>query len=260
MTRTRRGTRRRRPPLHRCSQRRRHGRASRGERRTQRRRFRARGFLRRRCEGRGIFGCMRRGRSIRRRRQARRRRRRRERRGGGRAGRGRNRRPFAAHIHGGLVYRFARSSLRPEGRGIAFTRDRIFTRSPLRAEFPLFGRTRPLPLQTFRGGHAIAGVVPPDFFRYVVVDRAGVRFLLADSQFGQNFEDLVRGNLELPRQLVNADFLHSFRLHHPRRTRLSPRPPSLLSYQIHSPQPSKSRAERSPTPTAPPTDAQRRHP
>jgi len=43
-----------------------------------------------------------------------------------------------------------------------------------------------------------------------VVDRAGVRFLLGDAELGQHFEKSMGGNLELPGQLVNSDFAHSY--------------------------------------------------
>jgi len=48
----------------------------------------------------------------------------------------------------------------------------------------------------------------PDLVRHIVVNRAGVRFLLRYAEFRQHFEDLVRWNFELPGQLVYADFLH----------------------------------------------------
>ncbi len=79
---------------------------------------------------------------------------------------------------------------------------------------------------------SVSGDPEPDLFGHVVIDGAGVRFLLGHAEFGQHLEDLVRGDLKLSRQLVYADFLHSLRLHRTRTTRLRSRSPSLLSYQI----------------------------
>ena len=45
-------------------------------------------------------------------------------------------------------------------------------------------------------------------FRYRPVNRAGVRLLLSNTELGEHFEDHMRWNLELPRQLVDADFTH----------------------------------------------------
>jgi hypothetical protein len=41
-----------------------------------------------------------------------------------------------------------------------------------------------------------------------LVDRAGVRLLFGDADFGQHFYNHVRWNLQLPRQLVDTDFAH----------------------------------------------------
>jgi len=46
-------------------------------------------------------------------------------------------------------------------------------------------------------------------FRNRLVDGARVRLLLTHSQLREHFEDRMRWNLELPGQLVNADFTHS---------------------------------------------------
>src|SRR4051794_5273865 len=48
----------------------------------------------------------------------------------------------------------------------------------------------------------------PNQFRNGFVDRAGVGLFLGDAQLGEHFEDDMRRNLELPRQLVDADFTH----------------------------------------------------
>jgi hypothetical protein len=40
------------------------------------------------------------------------------------------------------------------------------------------------------------------------IDRAGVRLFFGDADLRQHFYDHVRWNLQLPRQLVDADFAH----------------------------------------------------
>jgi hypothetical protein len=45
-------------------------------------------------------------------------------------------------------------------------------------------------------------------FRNRFVDRAGVRLFFGDADLRQHFYDHVRWNLQLPRQLVDADFAH----------------------------------------------------
>jgi hypothetical protein len=42
----------------------------------------------------------------------------------------------------------------------------------------------------------------------VFVDGAGVRLLFRDAKLGQQVEDLVRLDLQLPRQLINSDLSH----------------------------------------------------
>ncbi len=49
---------------------------------------------------------------------------------------------------------------------------------------------------------------PANHFRNRLVDRTGVSLLFSDTEFGEHIENLVRWNLELPGQLVNADFTH----------------------------------------------------
>jgi hypothetical protein len=75
---------------------------------------------------------------------------------------------------------------------------------------PIGGRTFSALVEVgrFRDRDPIRGEAAPDFLRHVVVDRAGVRFLLGHAELRQHFQDLVRRDLELPRQLVYADFLH----------------------------------------------------
>jgi hypothetical protein len=45
--------------------------------------------------------------------------------------------------------------------------------------------------------------------RCVLVQRAGVRFLLGHAQLGEQVENALRLDLELSRQLINPDFAHS---------------------------------------------------
>ena len=58
------------------------------------------------------------------------------------------------------------------------------------------------------GTGAIDSKVRPNEIRDVVIERAGMRFLLGYAERGQQFDDLVGGNLQLPGQLVDADFTH----------------------------------------------------
>ena len=61
----------------------------------------------------------------------------------------------------------------------------------------------------------------PDEFRGAFIDRAGVRLLLRDAKLWQHVEYFVRGNLQLPCQLVNADFTHMLKLQWSRKTEFS---------------------------------------
>jgi len=54
----------------------------------------------------------------------------------------------------------------------------------------------------------VEAVEPPQLDRYVFVDRAGMRFLFRDAQFGEPIQNLVGLNFQLPRQLVDANLLH----------------------------------------------------
>jgi hypothetical protein len=47
--------------------------------------------------------------------------------------------------------------------------------------------------------------VPLDGDRHILINRAGMRFLLLDTEFRQQFEDFVRLYLELTRQLIDSD-------------------------------------------------------
>jgi hypothetical protein len=48
----------------------------------------------------------------------------------------------------------------------------------------------------------------PHQLRNRFINRAGVRLLFGDADLRQHFYDHVRWNLQLPRQLVDADFAH----------------------------------------------------
>ena len=48
----------------------------------------------------------------------------------------------------------------------------------------------------------------------IVVQGAGVSFLLGDAELRQHFEDGMRGDLELPGQLVDANFAHKRQQRH----------------------------------------------
>ncbi len=54
----------------------------------------------------------------------------------------------------------------------------------------------------------IAGETLPQYDCNVFIDRAGVRLFLMHAQFGQQVDDDPRLNFELPRQLIDSDFLH----------------------------------------------------
>ncbi len=62
---------------------------------------------------------------------------------------------------------------------------------------------------------AIAVKMPPQQLRGAVIHRAGMGLFLGYAEYRQRFEDLMRGHLQLPGQLVYADFTHSQRLQYP---------------------------------------------
>ena len=41
-----------------------------------------------------------------------------------------------------------------------------------------------------------------------LIDGAGVRFLLANTELGQHVDDSVRGDLQLPCELIDSNFTH----------------------------------------------------
>jgi hypothetical protein len=61
----------------------------------------------------------------------------------------------------------------------------------------------------------------PDENRSAFINRAGVRLLLGDAKLWQHVQYFVRGNLQLPCQLVNADFTHMLKLQWSRKTEFS---------------------------------------
>ena len=56
-------------------------------------------------------------------------------------------------------------------------------------------------------GHIVA-VVPPQLDRDIFVNRAGVRFLLSDTEFREKLQNFVSLYFQLPSQLVNANLSH----------------------------------------------------
>jgi len=56
-------------------------------------------------------------------------------------------------------------------------------------------------------GHIVT-VVPPQLDRDIFVNRAGVRFLLSDTEFREKLQDFVGLYFQLPSQLVNANLSH----------------------------------------------------
>ena len=57
-------------------------------------------------------------------------------------------------------------------------------------------------------GTAFAGEPATHDQRNVFIDRAGVCLLFGHAEFGEQIQDHVRFHLKLPRQLVDANFLH----------------------------------------------------
>ena len=48
----------------------------------------------------------------------------------------------------------------------------------------------------------------PDYFSHWLINGAGVRLLLADTELGQHVDDGVRGDLKLPCELIDSNFTH----------------------------------------------------
>lgn len=59
-----------------------------------------------------------------------------------------------------------------------------------------------------RGNRLIEAKLPANFQRNVIVNRAGMRLLFVDAQFGEQFQDFVRLYFELTGQLVDSNFTH----------------------------------------------------
>jgi hypothetical protein len=58
-------------------------------------------------------------------------------------------------------------------------------------------------------GSASATLHPlPDYFRHRLINRAGVGFLLGDTELGQHVDDGVRGDFQLPGELIDSNFTH----------------------------------------------------
>jgi hypothetical protein len=47
-----------------------------------------------------------------------------------------------------------------------------------------------------------------DYLGHWLINRAGVRFLLAHTELGQHVDDGMRGDLKLPGQLIDSNFTH----------------------------------------------------
>lgn len=47
-----------------------------------------------------------------------------------------------------------------------------------------------------------------DDFRHRLINRAGVGFLLGDTELGQHVDDGVRGDFQLPCELIDSNFTH----------------------------------------------------
>jgi len=48
----------------------------------------------------------------------------------------------------------------------------------------------------------------PHFLRFVVLKRTGVRFLLGDSNFGENIKDGLALDFQFPGQIVDSNLTH----------------------------------------------------
>jgi len=55
---------------------------------------------------------------------------------------------------------------------------------------------------------ARAAEVNPNFFRFVLFERAGMGFLLSDTDFGQHIENRFALDFQLPSQIVNSNLTH----------------------------------------------------
>lgn len=60
------------------------------------------------------------------------------------------------------------------------------------------------------GGHSTSGQAFSDQLRDVVIDRAGVGLFFCDAELRQHVDERMGGDLELPSQLVDSDFTHSY--------------------------------------------------
>jgi hypothetical protein len=48
----------------------------------------------------------------------------------------------------------------------------------------------------------------PDYFGHRLIDGAGVGFLLGDTELGQHVDNGVRGDFQLPCELIDSNFTH----------------------------------------------------
>jgi hypothetical protein len=62
----------------------------------------------------------------------------------------------------------------------------------------------------FRGSNdgRVAGIIPAQFLRHVVIDRTGVGHLLGNAEFLQLLDDLPRLYFQLSRQFIDSNLAH----------------------------------------------------
>jgi hypothetical protein len=103
--------------------------------------------------------------------------------------------------------RFSCLSLGNRWFGFAFAFFRFFRLGKVRS----FGLMRDAPVGRLRrpAKRRTGSRQPlPQYNGNVLIDRAGMRFLLLHAQFGQQIENNAGLHFKLPRQLVDSDFLH----------------------------------------------------
>ena len=60
------------------------------------------------------------------------------------------------------------------------------------------------------GFDRIEAEMPPDIVGQIIVERTGMGLLVVNAQFGQEVDDLAGFDLQLSRELVDADLTHSY--------------------------------------------------
>jgi hypothetical protein len=71
----------------------------------------------------------------------------------------------------------------------------------------------------FRHGYSVAGEMAPHQLLDALINRAGMCLFLGYAERGQQLKDFVRGNLQLSRQLVDADLAHIWKIAVPSQRR-----------------------------------------